>query len=326
MNRRELITLLGGAAAWPVAARAQQPGPVRRIGVLMSGALDDLEIRLPVFRQALEKLGWTEKRNLHITSRAATGDDSKLRAAAAELVMDAPDVILVNGTQATAILKEQTRAIPIVFTGVADAVASGLVTNMARPAGNITGFTSVEYSLAGKWLSILKEIAPSITRVMALYYPDNSNWMGYLPTIETGAQLVGVTVTATAARTTDEIGHRIEAFSQQPGGGMIVLPSGLTVANRAEITGLSAHHLLPAVYPYPFFGVSGGLASYGSGPVDQYRQAASYVHRILLGERPGELPVQAPTKFELIINLRTARLLGLTVPPTVLALADEVIE
>jgi putative ABC transport system substrate-binding protein len=235
-------------------------------------------------------------------------------------------VILVNGTQATAILQQKTRTIPIVFVNVADAVASGFVASMAHPAGNITGFTSVEYSLAGKWLNILKDIAPSTTRVMVLYYPGNANWTGYLPTIQSGARSLGVNLSATPVNTPKETAQRIEAFAAEPGGGMIVLPSGLTIANREEITALCLQRRLPAVYAYSFFASSGGLASYGSDTVDLYRRAAAYVDRILRGEKPGELPVQAPTKFELIINLKTAKAMGLTVPPTLRALADEVIE
>ncbi|HEY7300706.1 MAG TPA: ABC transporter substrate-binding protein [Xanthobacteraceae bacterium] len=328
IRRREFITLLGVAAACPLAVRAQRPDQVKRIAWLDARGEQDAirQTSRRAFDEEMAKLGWTEERNLHISIRAAAGDDRRLRANAAELIAEAPDVILVNGTQATAILQQKTRTIPIVFVNVADAVASGFVASMAHPAGNITGFTSVEYSLAGKWLNILKDIAPSTTRVMVLYYPGNANWTGYLPTIQSGARSLGVNLSATPVNTPKETAQRIEAFAAEPGGGMIVLPSGLTIANREEITALCLQRRLPAVYAYSFFASSGGLASYGSDTVDLYRRAAAYVDRILRGEKPGELPVQAPTKFELIINLKTAKAMGLTVPPTLRALADEVIE
>jgi putative tryptophan/tyrosine transport system substrate-binding protein len=328
MRRREFITLLGGAAtAWPRAARAQQPNQVKRIGWLGTDEKDPLAQAIArTFDQEMARLGWSEGQNIRVDRRGASGDDKRIRGFVAELVGKVPDVILVQGTQATAILKQQTSTIPIVFVNVADPVASGFVASFAHPAGNITGFTSVEYSIAGKWISILKDIAPGVTRTMVLYYPDNSNWAGYLRSIEAAAPALSVNVNAAGAVTSDEIVRQIEAFARKPGGGMVVLPGGLMGVNREKIAALAVRHRMPAIYPYGYFATSGGLASYGSDTVGLYRRAASYVDRILKGEKSGDLPVQAPTKFEFVINLKTAKALGLEIPPNVLALADEVIE
>jgi putative ABC transport system substrate-binding protein len=274
----------------------------------------------------MARLGWSDGRALLVDTGARAGDESSLRTHAAELVASAPDVIVVNGTQAAAIMRRQTSAIPIVFANVADPTASGLVASMSRPSGNVTGFASVEYSLAGKWLSILKSIAPNVTRAMVLYYPANSNWMGYVSTAEALARSAGVTIIASAVNTSDEIVQRIEEFAREGGGGMIVLPSGLMGANRDGIIDLAVQNRLPAVYPYGYYAARGGLVSYGSDFSDVYRRAASYVDRILRGERPGDLPVQTPVSFELIINLKTAKMMGLAIPPTLRALATEVIE
>jgi putative ABC transport system substrate-binding protein len=280
-----------------------------------------------VFPQELQRLGWTSGRNLQIHQSWASGDDARLRALAADLVRESPeDAIICTGTQATAILKEQTRTIPIVFVNVADPVASGFTASFAHPGGNITGFTSLEYSLAGKWLSILRDIAPSTTRVMVLFNPANSNWTGYLPIIEAGAAPLRVNVTAARVAAVNEIERAIASFAREAGSAMIVLPTATTVANREKIVALAAHHRLPAIYPYDYWTDIGGLVSYGSDTRDLYRRAASYVDRILRGIKPGDLPVQAPVKFELVINLKAARALGLDVSYNLLLVADRLIE
>jgi ABC-type uncharacterized transport system substrate-binding protein len=329
MKRRAFITLLGGtAAAWPSAAWAQQVGGLRRIGALISGGENDPDSksRISAFQGELEKLGWMQGRNLRIDRRFSAGDDGRLRASAAELVNTAPEVIVTNGTQATAILRQLTSTIPIVFTNVADPVASNFVATFAHPAGNITGLTSEEYSLAGKWLTILKDIVPGVARVLVLYNPDNPNWVGYLRTIEAAAPSLAVSVGSAPVTTPEEIARNVEAFTREPGAGMIVVPSGFTSINRETITTLSVRHRLPVMYPYSYYAFSGGLLSYGSNFEDSYRRAAHYVDRILRGAKPGDLPVEAPTKFELVINLKTAKTLGLTVPQSLQLLADEVIE
>jgi putative ABC transport system substrate-binding protein len=324
MRRRDFITLGGAAFAWPLAARAQS---VKRVGFLNPGAENDHEIRAvySAFPQELQKLGWTRDRNLQLDQRWGGGDDDRLRMHARELVATAPDAIMVVGTQTTAILKQVTATIPIVFVNVADPVASGFVASFARPGGNITGFASVEYSVAGKWLSILKAIAPETSRVMVLFNPANSNWRGFLPTIDTGARSLRMDVSAARVASAADIEQAIEAFARQPGGGMIALPGG-TNAYRERIVALAAQHRLPAIYSYDYWAASGGLVSYGSDTRDLSRRAASYVDRILKGERPGELPVQAPVKFEFVINLKAAKALGLDVPDNLRLLADRVIE
>ena len=327
MRRREVIALIGSAAAWPLAARAQQSNPVKRIGFLSPALENDPELQAvnAVFPQELQKLGWAEGRNVQLDRHWGGGDDQRIRVQAQELVAKAPDVILVISTQATAILKQITGTIPIVFVNVADPVASGFVASFARPGGNITGFTSVEYSVAGKWLSVLKAIAPDTARVMVLFNPTNSNWRGYLPTIEAGARSLKVDVSVARVAGAGDIEQAIAAFAREPGGGMIVLPTGTNVY-RERTTALAARHQLPAVYPYDYWTASGGLVSYGSDTRDLNRRAAAYVDRILRGEKVGELPVQAPVKFELVINLKAARALGLDVPDSLRLLADRVIE
>ncbi len=327
MRRREFIAGLGSAATvWPCAARAQSRTPM--IGMMMTGNESDPQNQEDhaAFAEALAKLGWTDGRNVVIAYRWGGANDGRIREAVAELVGKAPDVIVARGTQTTAILKRQTISIPIVFVNVADPVASGFVASFAHPGGNITGFTSEEFSLAGKWLSLLKDIAPGIADVMVLYSPQNPNWTGYLRMIEAAASAMHVTIRAAPVAAAGEIASNIESFAPGPGAGMIVVPSGLTVVNRETIAALAARHHLPAVYPYRFFAASGGLASYGSETIDLYRRAAQYVDRILRGAKPGDLPVQAPTKFEFVINLKAAKEIGLTVPAPVLLLADEVIE
>jgi putative ABC transport system substrate-binding protein len=326
MRRRAFMTLLGGAAvAWPLAARGQPSSAVKRIGWLSPTEKDhELEALYAAFPQELQKLGWTEGRNVQIDRRWGGGDNDRVRANAQELVAQSPHIVVVVGTQATAILKQFTGTIPIVFVSVADPVASGFVASFARPGGNITGFTSVEYSVAGKWLSILKAIAPGTTRVMVPFNPANSNWRGYLPTIDAGARSLRMDVSPVRVSSAGDIEQAIEAFAREPGGGMIVLPG--TNVYRELMVALASRHRLPAVYPYEYWAASGGLVSYGSDIRDLYRRAASYVDRILKGERPGELPVQAPVKFEFVINLKAAKALGLDVPDNLRLLADRVIE
>jgi putative ABC transport system substrate-binding protein len=329
LKRREFVTLLGGAAVWPVSARAQQAERVRRVAMMSTPdlELDNSDAPSKVFAEALAKLGWLAGRTVIIDRRLTGGGDDRLaRASAADAVAAAPDVIVCPGTQFTGILQQQTRTIPIVFVNVSDPVGSGLVASFAHPGGNITGFTNMEASFASRWLGLLKDIAPSVAKALVLYYPDNPNWRGYLPLIEAAAQALGVSVAATQVADIGGIARYIEAFARGPGAGMVVLPSGLMNANRDAIPRLAAQHRLPAMYPAKFFAVNGGLAAYGSEFNEPYRRAAQYVDLILRGTKPSELPVQAPTKFEFVINLKAAKALGLTIAPAVLAIADEVIE
>ncbi len=328
MRRREFIRLLGGAAtAWPLAARAQ-PERVRRIGVLMSFSKSDPEAQafLSAFVQALAPLGWTDGRNVRIDARWAGGEANQLKAHAVELVSLKPDAILVAGTLGLLSLRKETRSIPIVFVQVGDPVESGLVASLARPGGNITGFTTFEHAMGGKWLEVLKEIAPRIGRVLVILSPENATHPGLLRALETAAPSSGVQVTAARVRDAGDIERAVNAFAPSPDAGLIVLPDAVTFVHRDLIVASAARHRLPAIYAFRHFAKSGGLISYGYDPVDLYRRAASYVDRILQGASPADLPIQAPTKFELVINLKTAKALGLDVPPSVLARADEVIE
>jgi ABC-type uncharacterized transport system substrate-binding protein len=326
--RRELIMLLGGAAAWPLAARAQQPERVRRIGVLMNLASEDAEglARLAAFHQGLQQLGWTVGRNVQIDYRWGTGNADRIRKFAAELVALAPDVILSAGSPSVAALQQATRSVPIVFVLVVDPVSSGFVDSLARPGGNITGFAWAEYSIGGKWLELLKEIAPGMTRAAVIRDAALAAGGGQLGVIQAVARSVGAEVTPVNVRDAGEIERAITAFARSPNGGLIVTGSTLAAVHRDLIVTLAARHKLPAVYFARYFVVGGGLISYGPVLVDQFRHAASYVDRILKGEQPADLPVQAPVKYELVINLKTAKALGLTVPETLLARADEVIE
>jgi putative ABC transport system substrate-binding protein len=329
VKRREFITLIGGAAAvWPFAAQAQEPDRVRRIGVLMGSAErdSDSKIRLAAFRQALRELGWTEGRNLRIDSRWAAAEPDRLRAYAAELVGLTPDAILAHAPPVVAAVQRETRTVPIVFVMVPTPVEIGLVASLARPGGNITGFTHFESTMAGKWLEALKEISPHVSRVAFLLHPEHPAWAGYLRTISSAAPSFGIEVVPAGFRDAAEVKRAIEAFAREPNGGLMVLPDVFTYVHRELIVALAAHHRLPAIYPFRYFAASGGLMSYGVDPVDEFRRAASYINRILKGEKPADLPVQAPTKYELVINLKTAKALGLDVPPTLLARADEVIE
>jgi len=328
MKRRAFITLLGGAAAaCPLAARAQQPHPMRRIGVLTAFTANDQEsqARIAAFQQGLQKLGWTDGSNVRIDTRWAAGDVDLFRRYAAELIALAPDVILANGALALRPLQQVTRTVPIVFVNVADPVGAGFVASLARPGGNSTGFTSFEYSLASKWLELLKEIAPRVTRAAVVRDPSNPSGIGEFAAIQGAAASSGVELSPVDIRYAAEIERAVAAFAHQSNSGLIVTTAG-SAAHFSLIIALAARHLLPAVYPFRYHVTAGGLISYGPNIVDQYRRASGYVDRILKGEKPAELPVQAPTKYELIINLKTAKALGLEVPSTLLARADEVIE
>jgi putative ABC transport system substrate-binding protein len=329
MRRRDVIGLLGGAAAGlPLAARAQQLGRVRQIGVLQAVAPNDPEgpIRMAGFLQVLRQLGWTEGRNLRIDIRWASGDADLYRKYAAELVALTPDVILATASPTVAALQAATRTVPIVFAHAVDPVGAGFVDSLARPGGNATGFTLFEYSMSAKWLELLKEIAPRVTRVAVLRDPAAAAGTGQFGAIQSVAPAFGVELNPVNLRDSSEIERVVTAFARSSNGGLIVTASPLALLHRELIVKLAARHEMPAVYNLRSFVTSGGLISYGPDIVDNYRRAAGYVDRILKGEKPADLPVQAPTKFELVINLKTAKALGLTMPPALLARADEVIE
>ena len=329
LQRREFITLLGGAAAaWPLAARAQQPERMRRVGLLYTFAADDAEgqARNAALLQALQPLGWTVGRNLRIDYRWGAGDAASTRKNAAELVALAPDLILTNGAAGVGPLLEVTRSVPVVFVLVADPVGAGFVDSLARPGGNATGFIAVEYGIGGKWLELLKEIAPAVTRAAVIRDPAITAGIGMFTAIQSAAPSLGVEASPVNIRDPGEIDRTIAAFVRPANSGLIVTASALAYTHRELIVTLAARHKLPAVYYARPFVAGGGLASYGVDIMDQYRRAAGYVDRILKGERPADLPVQNPTKYELAINLKTAKALGLEVPPSLLARADEVIE
>jgi putative tryptophan/tyrosine transport system substrate-binding protein len=326
MKRREFMILLGCAAAWPLAASAQQPDRVRRVGVLM-GISDDPEgqARVAVFRQALAALGWTEGRNVQFIYRWSAGDVVHARQFAKELLDLRSDVILANSTPIAVAVRDITRTTPTVFVQVSDPVTAGVVQSLARPGGNLTGFTTFEPSIASKWLELVKRIAPNITRVAYLFNPNTAPLI-YARAVETAAPLLSLNPFAAKIHHAAEMEGVIEQFARESGSALLVLPDLFTATNRQSIIALAAHHRLPAVYPARYFVASGGLMSYGVELLETYRQAASYVDRILRGERPADLPVQQPTKYELVLNLKTARALGVEIPPTLLARADEVIE
>jgi putative tryptophan/tyrosine transport system substrate-binding protein len=331
VKRREFITLIGGSVVvWPLATRAQQAGGMRRIGVLIGYAENDPETqaRLAAFRQGLEHLGWTEGRNVRIDYRFAPAGPDQARLFAKELVALRPDVLVGNSTPASAALLLETRTIPIVFVGVSDPVGGGLVASIARPGGNTTGFTNFEPSLTGKWLELLKEIAPGIVRVAVIFNPKTAPGGGsfFLGPFEQVARSFAVEPIAAPVADATQIESALAASWREPGGGLIVMPDAFTTVHRKAIIALAAQHRFPAIYPYRYEVVDGGLMSYGVDTVDLLRRAASYIDRILKGEKASDLAVQAPVKFELVINLKTAKVLGLTVPPTLLARADEVIE
>ena len=328
MRRREFVTLFGGAAvAWPLVARAQQPERVRRVGILNILGSDDPEAqtRTTVFEQTLQQLGWTVGRDLKIETRQVGNDLDRIRRYAAELVALAPDVILSIGSLPIAALQQATRTIPIVFVNAPDPVGAGFVESMAHPGGNITGFSNFEYSMSGKWAELLKQIAPNVTRALVLRDPTSAGGIGQVAAVRSVAQSLGVELTPVNVRDTDEIERTVAAFTRSGNGGVIVTTGG-TGARRKLIISLAARHKLPSVYPYRYYAVDGGLITYGPNSSDQFRRAAGYVDRILKGEQPADMPVQAPTKYELVVNLKTAKALGLTVPPSLLATADEVIE
>jgi putative ABC transport system substrate-binding protein len=328
VKRRTFITLLGGAAAWPLAARAQQPDRIRRIGVLAPLAESDSEgqTRIAALRKGLQDLGWTEGRNIRIDYRSTGGDPDRARAYAAELVALKPEVIVASTAGVLTALQRETRAVPIVFTQLADPVGDGFVASLARPGGNITGFMLYEFEIGVKWLELLKQIAPSVTRVSVIYDPGASSSVGYLSTIEGAAPSLGVRSSRSAVRNAADIEYAVGEFAAEPNGGLIVLPGAVSVIHRELIVALEARYRLPAVHAYRYFVALGGLASYGVDNIDLYRKAASYIDRILKGQRPSDLPVQAATKFELAINLKTAKALGLDPPIALLARTDEVIE
>jgi putative tryptophan/tyrosine transport system substrate-binding protein len=333
MRRREFITLLGGAAAalvsWPLVAGAQQRERMRRIGMLMHLAADDLEgqARIAAFLQGLQERGWSVGRNVRIDYRWAVGDAERSRKYAAELVALAPDAILAAGGAVVAPLLQATRTVPIVFVQTPDPVGAGFVASLARPGGNATGFSIFEFGISGKWLELLKEIAPRVTRAAVVRDLALAAGSGQLGAIQSVAPSFGVELSPIDVRGADEIEHAITAFARSStNSGLIVTGSALATVHRDLIIALAARHRLPAVYPVRVFATGGGLISYGPDSIDPYRQAAGYVDRILRGEKPADLPVQTPTKYELVINLKTAKALGLEVPPTLLARADEVIE
>jgi ABC-type uncharacterized transport system substrate-binding protein len=328
LRRRDFITLLGGAATWPMAARGQQSERVRRVGVLVPLAADDPQSqrRLTAFVQGLEAAGWTEGRNIRIDIRWTAGDADRMRKHAAELVALAPDVILASGGTVVGALLEASRSIPIVFTLTVDPVGGGFVASLARPGGNVTGFTGYEYGLGAKWLELLKEIAPRVTRAVVLRDASIPQGIGQFAVIQAAAPSLGVELRPVDLRNADEIERGVTAFAREGNGGLIVTASGLAIVHRDLIIALAARHKLPAIYFQHFFVNAGGLLAYGFDPIDPHRRAAAYVDRILKGEKPGDLPVQTATKYELVINLKTAKALGLDVPTTLLARADEVIE
>jgi putative tryptophan/tyrosine transport system substrate-binding protein len=329
LRRRQFITLLSGAAAgWPFAARAQQGERIRRIGVLMSVAAEGTEgqARLAAFLKGLQQLGWTDGNNVRIEHRWGAGDAERIRSYAAELVALSPDVILASGDIVGLALRQATRTVPIVFTLIADPVGAGLVESLAHPGGNITGFSVYEYSLSGKWLELLKEIAPGVKRVAVMREAGTATGTAMFAAIQAVASTLDVELSPIGVGDAGEIERAVMAFVRSANGGMIVTGSGPAAIHRDLIVALAARHKLPTVYAARFFVTTGGLISYGSDFLDQHRRAAGYVDRILKGEKPTDLPVQAPTKYELAINLKTAKALGLDMPPSVLARADEVIE
>jgi putative ABC transport system substrate-binding protein len=330
VNRRSFITLLGGAAAaWPLAARAQQPERMRRIGVLMPYAADDPEIksRLTAFRQALERLGWSEGRNVQIDYRFAAGSSDRYLPLARELMALQPDVIVAVTTPVVATLQRETRAIPIVFTSVSDPIGAGFVASLARPGGNLTGVLLFEAGIMGKWLEMLKEIAPRLTRAALIGNPKTTPFDYFQRAAEATAPSLAIELVPTAIENAEEdIGRAIESFAATANGGLVVLPDTTTLVRRDLVVALAARNRLPAVYPLRVFVESGGLMAYSIYVVDAYRLAATYVDRILRGAQPTDLPVQAPTRYETVLNLKTAKSLGLEVPPSLLVRADEVIE
>jgi putative ABC transport system substrate-binding protein len=327
MRRREFIAGLG-AAVWPVVARAQQVDRVRRIGILMPFAETDpvIKARIPAFTQALADLGWSDGRNVRMDLRWAGGDANRIRALAQEVVGLQPDIVLTSGRAPVVALQRETRTIPIVFANVTDPVASGIVARVDRPSGNITGFANFEPSLAGKWLELLSETTPGLKRAVMMFSPDNTAATVYKPLFETAARSLNLVLATAPIRSDAEIELAIIALGREPGGGLVLIPDVFMIPHRASIISAAARNNVPAVYSASYFVRDGGLLSYGADQVDPWRRAATYVDRILRGEKPGDLPVQFPTKYEMAVNLKTAKALGLTVPQSILLRADEVIE
>jgi ABC-type uncharacterized transport system substrate-binding protein len=329
IGRREFITLLGGATAvWPLAAHAQQSERVRRVGVLMPLAADDPQSlrRLTAFVQGLQQLGWTDSRNVRIDVRWAAGDPDRFRRYAAELVGLAPDVILAAAVSSMMPLQQATRSVPLVFVQVTDPVGAGFVASLARPGGNATGFTLFEFGVSAKWLELLKQMAPRLTRVAVLRDPSSSTGIGQFAAMQGVAPALGVELSPIGVSDPGEIERTMAEFARGSNGGLILVPTAQTLIHRELIITLAARHQLPTIYPYRYFVTAGGLMCYGPDEIEQYRHAAGYIDRILKGEKPADLPVQAATKYELVINLNTAKSLGLEIPPTLLARTDEVIE
>ena len=328
MRRREFITLLGSAAAWPLAARAQQGERIRRIGVLLNLTADDPEAsaRVTTFAQGLQQLGWTVGRNVRIDYRWGAFDADRSRRYAAELVALAPDVVLAGGAPAVVALQQAMHAVPMVFLNIVDPVSAGFVDSLSHPGGNATGFIAFEYVISAKWLELLKDIAPQLKRVAVLREAEVAAGIGQLAVIQAAAPSFGVEVRPVGARDAGEIERAISAFARSSDSGLIVTASNLAAVHRELVIALAARHGLPAIYAFRYFASSGGLISYGPDTIDPFRRAAGYVDRILKGEKPADLPVQAPTKYELIINLKTAKALSIDIPDKLLALADEVIE
>jgi putative ABC transport system substrate-binding protein len=328
MKRRKFITLLGGAAAWPLGAGAQQGDRVRRVGVLMPGDENDpvRKTYVSAFTQALANLGWADGRNLRMDVRYSGDDIIRIRVLAQELVGLRPDIIFTGGTPTTAAVQRETQTIPIVFASAAEPVASGIVPGLNQPGGNVTGFAVFEASLGGKWLELLSEIAPGLKRAAIMFNPDTAPVSVYMPSLEMAARSLKVVPIIAPVHSDAEIETAITALGREPGGGLVVVPDGFTLARRAPIISAAARNKVPAVYNQSFFARDGGLLSYGGDTVDPYRRAASYVDRILRGAKPGDLPVQFPTKFEMVVNRKTATALGLAIPPSILLRADEVIE
>ena len=329
MRRRKFISLLGGAAAWPLSAHAQQPDRIRRVGVLIGLAEDDLDskVRLGAFRQGLEKLGWSEGRNIHLDVRfALPGNEQQVKILVKELLAASPDVIVAQSTAPTAAFQRESRNIPIVFIAVGDPVGAGFIANLARPCGNLTGLTLYEGSIAGKWLTMLKEIDQRVTRAAFIINPKTSSFAHFAREAETMAQSLGIELTLSTIENAGDIGPIVESFASLPNGGLVFPPDATTTANRDLIVALVARYRLPAVYAWRQFVTAGGLMSCGTDFVELFRQTASYVDRILRGSPPRELPVQAPTRYQTVLNLKTAKALDLTVPASLLVAADEVIQ
>jgi putative tryptophan/tyrosine transport system substrate-binding protein len=329
LRRREFITLVGGTAvAWPLAARGQQSERMRRVGLLVGYSEGDTEGQASVaaLRQRLRELGWIEGRNIQIELRWAAADPDKARNFAKELVGMAPDVIVSSSNLVTEIVQQETHTVPVVFVFVGDPVGSGFVKNVARPGGNLTGFPIFETAIAGKWVEIFNEVAPHVARVAFMIHPETHAHVEFLRAAEAAALPLKIKLSALSVHNSAEIERGVSEFARAPDGGLIVTPHAITVEHRNIILGLAVRYRLPALYPLRNFATNGGLISYGTNPIDPFRQGASYVDRILKGEKPGDLPVQFPTKYELVVNLKTAKALGLTVPPSLLSRADEVIE